>query len=283
MNLTPDRSRDHAPSTVLGLLRFEQTTPVWSVAEPRCRDGSTCQSRAHHASHSLGAPEPKKEMTGLWCMNVARLLTADAPRPRCTEPSHNHRGITGNAGFHGCFTAPLLAEGVQLLLPMAQGSAVSDVERFGHAIHQQRLRLGLISVSDADSPARVSLNSKETGQRAAPWSLCGLVIRLPAPPLLSANVSVSTWDGRGPETYPAEVCSQKPFQMRGLQMWPRCIQTFSDTAWSVGYIPAPEALDPLHTTTTTTSTMLTTSSPLQTGEQTTLGWSATPAYTCHKT
>lgn len=50
----------HAPSTVLGLLRFEQTTLVWLVAELRCRDGSTCQSHAHHASISLGAPEPKR-------------------------------------------------------------------------------------------------------------------------------------------------------------------------------------------------------------------------------
>lgn len=54
-------SWDHAPSTVLGLLRLEQTTLVWLVAEPRCRDGSTCQSQAHHASFSLGAPWTQKK------------------------------------------------------------------------------------------------------------------------------------------------------------------------------------------------------------------------------
>lgn len=53
-------SWDHAPSTVLDLLRLKQTTFVWLVAEPRCRDGSTCQSRVHHASISPGAPKPKR-------------------------------------------------------------------------------------------------------------------------------------------------------------------------------------------------------------------------------
>jgi len=102
---------------------------------------------------------------------------------------------------------------------------------------------------------------------------------------LTLALDVPCWGPLKPETLEVDVClcpvcSKKPFQIPGLQMWPSAWRHFGHSL--VGWLrPCPRRLGPGHTT--ATSTMLTTSSLLQTREQTTLGWSATPAYTCHKT
>lgn len=132
-----------------------------------------------------------------------------------------------------------------------------------------------------------------SGEGAVLWSLCGMVIRLwplhSSLPmylfpngtdaglrrtLLRSSETRDSWSGRLP------VSSLLPETLSD----PRtpnvayCMKTFwTQPGWSC---PCPRRLGPLHTT---TSTKLTTSSLLQTREQTTLGWSATPAYTCHKT
>ena len=97
--------------------------------------------------------------------------------------------------------------------------------------------------------------------------VCGAVVTLwyghqaLPPPLLSANVSVSKWDWHRPETYPAGVLwNQRPLKWTSacVQSAPRNLlgskaskcgllhEDILDTAWSVGYVPAPDALA-LHT------------------------------------
>lgn len=132
-----------------------------------------------------------------------------------------------------------------------------------------------------------------SGERAVLWSLCGMVIRLwlfrSSLPmylfpngtdtglrrsLLRFSETRDPWSGRPPAS------SLLPENLSDPRM-PKvacCMKTF----WTQSGCPCPRRLGPLHTT-TTSSTMLTTSSFKQTREQTTLGWSATPAYTCHKT
>lgn len=134
-----------------------------------------------------------------------------------------------------------------------------------------------------------------SGEGAVFWSLCGMVIRLWAlhfsPPmylfpngnetglrctLLRSSETRDPWSGR------LHVSSLLPENLsdQGLQMW-RAASRHLGHSFVSRVHPCPRRLGPRQTT--TTSTMQSTSSLLQTREQTTLGWSATPTYTCHKT
>lgn len=137
--------------------------------------------------------------------------------------------------------------------------------------------------------------SSLSGEGRAVWSLCGMVIR-PWPShcslplyrfqngtktshgctLLGSSETRDPWSGRLPVS---SLLPEAPFQMQGLQVV-CCMKTFwtQPGRWDITLPPMPWPSN-----TTTISTMITTSSLMQTREQTTLGWSATPAYTCHKT
>lgn len=136
-------SWDHAPSTVLGLLQLKQTTLVWLVAEPRCWDGSTCQSQAHHASVSLGAPEPKRNEGLLCCINVASLLFPIRFHLKYTGLScWEHSTVCVGVWLHAC----VVQVGLGLLLSLSVSLHLSHdfpdsgspgVSHLGHQLHSQ--------------------------------------------------------------------------------------------------------------------------------------------------
>lgn len=98
------------------------------------------------------------------------------------------------------------------------------------------------------------------------------------------DLDVPCWGPLKPETLEVDVClcpvcSQRHLQIQRLQVWRAAERHFGHSL--VGGIQPCPPMSWLSNT--TTSTMLTTNSLIQTREQTTLCWSATPAYTCHKT
>lgn len=136
-------SWDHAPSTVLGLPWFEQTTLVWLVAELRCWDGSTCQSQAHHASITLGAPEPKRND----CLVLHKC--GISPRRKCfdqgAEPLRaplKYSTVCVCVWLHAC----VVRAGLGLLLSLSVSLHLSHdfpdlgspgVSHLGHQLHLQ--------------------------------------------------------------------------------------------------------------------------------------------------
>lgn len=130
-----------------------------------------------------------------------------------------------------------------------------------------------------------------SGEGTALWSLCGHQAFTPF--LLSATVSVSKWVWHRPETYPAEVLwNQRPLKWTSACVqWvppetlshPRSPNVVCSTKtlwtppgrWAVPLPPTPWPYKP--------PPPREPEQFMKTKEQTTLGWSATPAYTCHKT
>ena len=134
------------------------------------------------------------------------------------------------------------------------------------------------------------------------WSVWGMVSRpCPAQPMYlfpkgvwPQALVIPCWGPLKSEPLEVDVCLCQPpppppsipppetaFSYEEHQMWPLSDTNISDTAWS-GLCGPPPTYTPNKTTIAVHHHHFTTST-LRPGSKTTLGWSATPAYTCHKT
>lgn len=121
-------TRDHALCTVPGLPLLEQTAPVWSVAELRCRGSITCQRLSLHARVSLGPPgsPPALKKKPSYCINLASLRGVQN-LPRRTGGGELGVQCAGLGLFHSIFRLISLTRTPQGLVSLVISSTCGSI------------------------------------------------------------------------------------------------------------------------------------------------------------
>lgn len=134
-------TRDHALCTVPGRPLLEQTAPVWSVAELRCRGSITCQRLSLHARVSLGppgSPPPPSEKKALVLHKFG--ISAWCAEPSTTDGRGGELGVqcAGLGLFHSIFRLISLTRTPQGLVSLVISSTCGSIVAASGRAKQRR-------------------------------------------------------------------------------------------------------------------------------------------------